>query len=579
MKMAMKLELELELDSSSASASSSSSVLHILRARARAQTIRARRARARARALKIIIELELEPTKNGQARLELDSLPALGETDKDELPQTVLLAQWALMFEAHIHNPNNIQSNESEQRNLRTNGGGLGDEKGREELSEAFGLGVMERLPFSAGICLSYSSHTKVIDAVLTSYRFDLMIYMHVICFFYLFAMVVKAAFSSGVLPYRIVLFRLLRVFSTTTDGLNPQERGVKLIHLLLTCVNHVSAGNLHHADACLRQISRLASVTGDPMQRLSARFASALAARLVKRWPGLYKALNNAVSGEREIHVIDLGSGDPKLWVPYIRAVADNGPDGPPCLKITCVSRNKEAQESLGARLVKEAESLKMSFQFNPVNAGLRELTLDMLQIKTGEALALTSILGLHVLLAEDDRIDAHFGLRRSNEVKECKRMNEFLEMVKSIGPKAMLLVEQESNHNSSRLVDRFVEGLHFYSALFDSVDAAFGGLSRPDRTVLEEMLGKEIENIVAGEGMEREARHERYSMWAVRFTRAGFRPIRLWYEVMEEARRAVENYGSGGFKISSQKGSLVICWHDRPIYAVSAWNCISFC
>ncbi|KAL0377624.1 UNVERIFIED_CONTAM: Scarecrow-like protein 3 [Sesamum radiatum] len=399
----------------------------------------------------------------------------------------------------------------------------------------------------------------------------------------------------------------------TTNDGLNPQERGVKLIQLLLTCANHVSAGNLHHADACLRQISRLASVTGDPMQRLSAWFASALAARLVKRWPGLYKALNNggpvscdvdsarsvfsrafpclsfayaiinrtliqAVLGEPEIHVIDLGSGDPKLWVPFIRAVADGGPDGPPCLKITCVSRDKEAQERLGARLVKEAASLKMSFQFNPVNAGLRELTLDMLQIKTGEALALTSILGLHVLLAEDDRVDAHFGLRRSNDVKECKRMNEFLEMVKSIGPKAMLLVEQESNHNSSRLVDRILEGLHFYSALFDSVDAAFGGLSCPDRTMVEEMLGKEIENIVAGEGMERETRHERYSMWAIRFTRAGFRPIRLWYEVMEEARRVVENYGPGGFKITSQKGSLMICWHDRPIYAVSAWNCISF-
>ncbi|KAL0450433.1 UNVERIFIED_CONTAM: Scarecrow-like protein 3 [Sesamum latifolium] len=137
------------------------------------------------------------------------------------------------------------------------------------------------------------------------------------------------------------------------------------------------------------------------------------------------------------------------------------------------------------------------MPFQFNPVNAGLRELTLDMLQMKTGEALALTSILGLHVLLAEDDRVDAHFGLRRSNDVKECKRMNEFLEMVKSIGPKAMLLVEQESNHNSSRLIDRFVEGLHFYSALFDSADAAFGGLSCPDRTVLEEMLGRKLRTL----------------------------------------------------------------------------------
>ncbi|KAK4417566.1 Scarecrow-like protein 3 [Sesamum alatum] len=410
-----------------------------------------------------------------------------------------------------------------------------------------------------------------------------------------------------------VTLSLSLPLSPTTNDGLNPQERGVKLIQLLLTCANHVSAGNLHHADACLCQISTLASITGDPMQRLSGRFASALAARLVKRWPGLYKALNNggpascdldrarsvlsrafpclsfayaiinrtliqAVSGEREIHVIDLGPGDPKLWVPFIRALADCGPDGPPCLKITCVSRNKEAQERLGARLVKEAENLNMPFQFNPVNAGLREVTLDMIQVKTGEALALTSILGLHVLLAEDDRVDAHFGLRRRNDVKDCKRMNEFLEMVKSIGPKAMLLVEQESNHNSSRLVDRFVEGLHFYSAVFDSVDAAFGGLSCQDRTMLEEMFGKEIENIVAGEGMERGARHERYAMWAVRFARAGFRPIRLWYETMEEAQKLVEDYGPAGFKITSQKGSLMICWHDRPIYAVSAWNCISF-
>ncbi|KAI3452185.1 hypothetical protein Pfo_008850 [Paulownia fortunei] len=397
----------------------------------------------------------------------------------------------------------------------------------------------------------------------------------------------------------------------TTNDGLNPQERGIKLIQLLLTCANHASSGNLQHADTCLRQISQLASVTGDSMQRLAARFASALAARLVKRWPGLYKALNNgglvccdtdrarsifirafpclgfafavinrtliqAMSGERVIHVIDLGCGDPKLWVPFIRGVA-YGPDGPPHLKITCVSTNKEAQERLEARLVKEAESLNMQFEFNPVNARLRELTLDMLKVKSGEALALTSILSLHVLLAEDDRVDAHFGLSKNNQVNESKRMKEFLEMVKSIGPKAVLLVEQESNHNSSRLVDRFVEGLHFYSAVFDSIDVAFGGFSCSDRTALEDMFGKEIENIVAGEGLEREERHERYEKWAIRFGRAGFRPIRLWYETMEEARQVVEAYGPDGFKIISQQGSLMICWHDRPIYAVSAWNCFS--
>ncbi|PIN27197.1 hypothetical protein CDL12_00032 [Handroanthus impetiginosus] len=394
-----------------------------------------------------------------------------------------------------------------------------------------------------------------------------------------------------------------------TNDVLKPQERGVKLIHLLLTCANHAASGNLHHADECLCQISELSSISGDSMQRLAARFAAALAARLVKRWPGLYKALNNggrvsfdidyaksvffrvfpylgfsyaiinrvliqAMLGERVIHVINLDSSDPGLWVPFIRAVA-NGPDGPPSLKITCVGGSMEAQEMLGLKLMKEAESLNMPLEFNHVHVGLREVTLDMLKVQSGEALALVSILGLHVLLAEDDRVDVHFGLSKNKEVKECKPIKDFLKMVKSIGPKAFLLVHQESNLNSSRLVDRFVEGLHFYSALFDSIDVAFGGVSCSDRTILEEMIGKEIENIVAMEGMERTERHERYAKWAVRFSRAGFRPIRMWHETMEDAQKAVESYGPGGYRIISEKGSLMICWHDRPIYAVSAWTC----
>ncbi|KAL7101075.1 hypothetical protein ACP275_08G034300 [Erythranthe tilingii] len=402
-------------------------------------------------------------------------------------------------------------------------------------------------------------------------------------------------------------------------DGLKPQERSVELIQLLLTCANHASSGNLRHADTCLCRISELASVSGDSMQRLAARFASALAARLVKRWPGLYKALNNgglglvsfdmdrarsvflrsfsflsfayaiinrtliqAMSGEQVIHIIDLGWGDPKLWVPFIRGVA-NGPDGPPRLKFTFVGMSKESQERLQGRLVKEAKTLNiMQIEFNIVNAKLRELTLDMLKVNSGEAIALTSILGLHALLAEDDRVDARFGLhnnnnKKINQVKECKRMAEFLEMVRSIGPKVVLLVEQESDHNSTRLADRFVEGLHYYSALFDWIDLKFGGFSCTDRTRLEEMFGQEIEDIVAGEGLEREERHERYVKWAFRFTKAGFRPVRLWYETMDEAREMVEGCRLGGFKVVSQKGSLMICWHERPIYAVSAWTCFS--
>ncbi|XP_059624586.1 scarecrow-like protein 3 [Cornus florida] len=394
-------------------------------------------------------------------------------------------------------------------------------------------------------------------------------------------------------------------------EALKPEERGIKLIQLLLACANHASSGNLHRADACLRQISQLASVSGDSMQRLATRFASALAVRLVKRWPGLYKALNHAgpadveldrarsiftrafpymgfayaiitrtliqaMSDERIVHIIDLGSGDPKLWVPLLRSLAQL-PNGPPHLKFTCVNSNKVVLEKLGAKLVKEAESLDMPFQFNPVNVTLGELTIHTLKVRSGEALALTSILNLHVLLAEDDRVDAHFGVNKNNVVKDCKRMSEFLAMLHSMSPKVLLLVEQESDHNLNRLVDRFIEGLHYYSAMFDSIDAAFEGSSHEERIALEEMFGKDIENIITCEGLERGKRHERYARWMVRFARVGFKPVRLWYHCMEDAKQLVEAYGSDGYKIISQRGSLMICWHDRPLYAVSAWNCNS--
>ncbi|XVF20856.1 hypothetical protein REPUB_Repub12eG0039000 [Reevesia pubescens] len=64
----------------------------------------------------------------------------------------------------------------------------------------------------------------------------------------------------------------------TPLEALKAEERGIRLIQLLLTCAKHASSGNLHRTDECLRKISVLASVSGDSMQRLSARFASALA-------------------------------------------------------------------------------------------------------------------------------------------------------------------------------------------------------------------------------------------------------------------------------------------------------------
>ncbi|KDP24294.1 hypothetical protein JCGZ_25590 [Jatropha curcas] len=381
----------------------------------------------------------------------------------------------------------------------------------------------------------------------------------------------------SSLLKPDITLSLALSSSSPIHETLNAEKRGIRLIQLLLKCSNHASSGNLHRANACLWEISELSSVSGDSIQRLAARFASGLAIRLVKHWPGLYKALNHdqkpkinleqanalfarafpyfgfvnivivrtlvqAMTNENIIHIVDLGSTDPKLWVALLHSLV-HLPNGPPHLKITCLNRDKAILEKLGQRLVKEAAMLDIPFQFNPLSVSLRDVTIDMIKVRSGEALAFISILNLHILLTEDDRVDAHFG-------------------------------EQEANNNLNRLVDRFVEGLHYYSAIFDSIDSALGNLSNEERLVLEEMFGREIENIVACEGLERCERHERYGKWMVRLTRGGFKPVRLWYNFDEEAKQIINSFGKG-YKIISEKSSLMICWQDRPLYAVSAWTC----
>ncbi|CAN0876085.1 Scarecrow-like protein 3 [Linum grandiflorum] len=406
---------------------------------------------------------------------------------------------------------------------------------------------------------------------------------------------------------------------SAAAPRLSSEQRGIRLIQLLLKCATHASSSsssgtNLDLADACLSEISTLASISGDSMQRLASRFASALATRLLtNRWPGVYTALKHtlchaphddmvvgvitlqqrrrslfsqafpylsftyaiiartllqAMTHERSVHLVDLDSGDSKLWVPLLRSFASLFSNGPPHLiKVTCVSSNGSVLEKLGQQLVKEAEVLGLSFRFIPLKVAMQDLRPGMIEVMSGEALAFISVLNLHVLLAEEDG-DQKFG---------GSRMGNFLGMIRSMSPKALFVVEQEANHNSNRLVERVVEGLHYYSAVFDSIDSTFGaGTSeQEERTIMEEMFGDEIQNIVACEGVERVERHERYSKWTMRMSGAGFRPVRMWYNSDEEAKQMVDAFGKAGYKIVSDRTSMMICWHDRPLYALTTWTC----
>jgi hypothetical protein len=133
---------------------------------------------------------------------------------------------------------------------------------------------------------------------------------------------------------------------------------------------------------------------------------------------------------------------------------------------------------------------------------------------------------------------------------------------------------VEQDSNHNSGVMPERFVEALHYYSAMFDSLD-----LTLPqhctERVMLEKyLLGQEIKNIVACEGVERVARHEKVDRWRMRMRSAGFVPRPLSSTAALQAKRLLLGFPTDGYRLKDELGCLTLCWQDTPLYTASAWT-----
>lgn len=268
----------------------------------------------------------------------------------------------------------------------------------------------------------------------------------------------------------------------------------------------------------------------------------------------------------------------------------------------MTGIHEHKEVLEQMAIRLTEEAEKLDIPFQFNPVVSKLENLDIDSLRVKTGEAVAISSILQLHSLLAIDDEMQKsppkNNNLQRVLQMKQRtlgewlekdmvytspdsassssspKKTETFLTSLSNLSPKIMVITEQESNLNGSGLMDRVLEALNFYAAIFDCLE-----LTNPrasfERQRLEKLLfGEAIKNIIACEGIERKERHEKLEKWGQRLEFGGFGRVALSYSGMLQAGRLLQSYGFDGYNIKEDNGCFFLCWQERQLFSVSAWK-----
>lgn len=389
---------------------------------------------------------------------------------------------------------------------------------------------------------------------------------------------------------------------SQASLGMN---QGLDLVHTLLACAEAVGCRDNNQADLLLGKILALSSSSGDSLQRVSFCFATALKCRLslypqnvfsnstlttstsndvslitrenkLEAFQLLYQttpyitfgfmAANEAIcqgsKGKSSIHIIDLGMEHALQWPSLIRSLASR-PEGPPKLRITGFSTNEENNAKLRASMnlhVEEALSLGIVLEFRIISepATPSLLTIENLGLREGEALFVNSILKLH------------------KYVKESRGyLKSILQSIKKLSPIALTVVEQDTNHNGPFFLGRFLESLHYYSAIFDSLEASMPRNS-PIRMKIERIhFAEEICNIVACEGPDRMERHERVDQWRRQLGRAGFQVMPL--KCTSQARMMLSVYDCDGYTLSCEKGCLLLGWKGRPIMMASAWQVAS--
>ncbi|KAI4384142.1 hypothetical protein MLD38_002330 [Melastoma candidum] len=119
---------------------------------------------------------------------------------------------------------------------------------------------------------------------------------------------------------------------------------------------------------------------------------------------------------------------------------------------------------------------------------------------------------------------------------------------MIQEQAPVIMPLAEQEASHNGTYFFGRFLEALHYYSAIFNSLDATFPKNSMQRKKVEQHIFGPEIKNIATCEGPERTERHERLDKWRKMMEGRGFRGVPLGDNAVAMSEMLLNSFPTGG-------------------------------
>ncbi|PKA51827.1 Protein SCARECROW [Apostasia shenzhenica] len=368
-------------------------------------------------------------------------------------------------------------------------------------------------------------------------------------------------------------------------------EEGLHLLTLLLQCAEAVAADNLEEANRLLLEISELSTPFGTSAQRVAAYFSEAMSARLVSSCLGIYaplpaiaggigsahrnrlasafqvfngispfvkfshftanQAIQEAFEREDRVHIIDLDIMQGLQW-PGLFHILASRPGGPPRVRLTGLGSSVEALQATGKRLSDFAETLGLPFEFCAIAEKVGNLDPDRLRISRREALA---VHWLHHSLYDVTGSDTNT-----------------LWLLQRLAPKVVTMVEQDLSQAGSFLA-RFVEAIHYYSALFDSLGASYGEDSHERHIVEQQLLSREIRNVLAVGGPARSG-EVKFGNWREKLSQSGFRGVSLAGNAHAQATLLLGMFPCDGYTLMEENGTLKLGWKDLCLLTASAWK-----
>ncbi|KAK2997866.1 LOW QUALITY PROTEIN: hypothetical protein RJ639_025779 [Escallonia herrerae] len=262
-------------------------------------------------------------------------------------------------------------------------------------------------------------------------------------------------------------------------------------------------------------------------------------------------QAIQEAFEREDRVHIIDLDIMQGLQW-PGLFHILASRPGGPPFVRLTGLGTSMDALEATGKRLSDFADKLGLPFEFSPVAEKVGNLELDKLNVSRREAVAVHWLQhSLYDVTGSDTNA---------------------LWLLQRLAPKVVTVVEQDLSHAGSFL-GRFVEAIHYYSALFDSLGASYGEESEERHVVEQQLLSREIRNVLAVGGPSR-SNEVKFNNWRDKLQQSGFKGVSLAGNAAAQASLLLGMFPSDGYTLVEDNGTLKLGWKDLCLLTASAWR-----